>query len=435
VKAPRWLWLVALASVAWQLVLAARTPVPSEDGVSYLWMAQQFAGGGWRDALSMVFPPGFPLLCAPWVALGLPVEAVGIGCGVLCTAATLWPIARIAEHFRPGAALPAALLFAASPLLPRVAVEVYSEPPFLLAVAWGTWCGLRARWWTMGVLAGIAFWIRPEGLLLPAAFLLAGRWGAFRSLVPAAAAVAALAALRAAAGHGFDPLPILAFHGQRDDLEGRGRVWENVFMLGAWFEAFGVAGALAFVRIAWARAREPAVRGAAVLWWQIALQVAVICTFVVRRRFLLSAAVPVLVFAGTGLLSLPRRWRNAVFVVGAAFGMVVAFRGTIDADRAVERELGRYLGAQLAPGNRISSNLARVVWFTGLQPPPPRRFRHSYYSLEAMDRSVQFLAISGSSEANMIWSEQPRGRFVLAELPEALAAGCRARDIMVLLRR
>ena len=46
------------------VVLGWREPGPSGDGTSYMWMAQQLARGQWHDALSMVFPPGFPLLMA-----------------------------------------------------------------------------------------------------------------------------------------------------------------------------------------------------------------------------------------------------------------------------------------------------------------------------------------------------------------------------------
>ena len=440
-KAPLWLWLVALASVAWQLVLCSRTPVPSEDGVSYLWMAQQFAGGGWREALSMVFPPGFPLLLAPWVALGLPVEAVGIGCGVLCSAATLWPLARIAGATRLGAGLPAVVLFAASPLLPRLAVEVYSEPPFLLAMAWGTWCASRRCWWAAGAWAGIAFWIRPEGALLPVAFLLAGHWQAWRGLVPVALAIAALAALRAAAGHGFDPLPIVSFHELRDDLPGRGDVLTNVLAVpGAWFEAFGGAGVLAaaaLIVLAVPRWRRGVGRGAGPLAWQVALQIMVTCSFVVRRRFLLSAAVSVHALAGVALEHLASGKRVAVLVACVVGGAIPAFRGTIEANRATERELGSFLGARLEDGRAIHSNLPRVVWFAGRRPPPPRHFETRQHATMAAADEVQFVVFSESGRRLRDQRIEPllAPRYARLALPEPLAEACRARGIAVFVRR
>jgi hypothetical protein len=432
---------VALASIGWQLVLSSRTPVPSEDGVSYLWMAQQFAGGGWRDALAMVFPPGFPLLCSPWVALGLPAEAVGIGCGVVCTGATLWPLARIAEHVRAGAGLPTAVLFAASPLLPRVAVEVYSEPPFLLAIAWGTWCASRRCWWAAGAWAGIAFWIRPEGALLPVAFLLAGHWQAWRGLVPVALAVAALAALRAAAGHGFDPLPILSFHELRDDLPGRGDVLTNVLAVpGAWFEGFGGAGILAaaaLIMLAVPRWRRGVGRGAGPLAWQVVLQIVVTCSFVVRRRFLLSAAVSVHALAGVALEHLAPRKRVGVLVACVIGGVIPAFRGTIDADRTTERELGSFLGARLDAGHTIHSNLPRVVWFAGRRPPPPRHFETTQHATMAAADDVEFVVFSESGQRLKDQRIEPllTPRYARCALPESLAEACRTRSIAVFARR
>ncbi|MCA8948982.1 MAG: hypothetical protein KDE27_05735, partial [Planctomycetes bacterium] len=206
-------------------VLTSLRPVPSEDGVSYLWMASRFAAGDWQGALSMVFPPGFPLLVAPFVALGLAPERAADLVNACAFGATLLPLAAIARRLAPGTpqvGLVAAVLFLSGSLLLRVAAEVYSEPTFLLLVASGLLAGQRGRLWLAGGLASAAFWIRPEGLLLALAFTFAAPRSGWRSLPGALLGVAALAALRWGAGHGFDPLPILAFHEQRDDLPGRG---------------------------------------------------------------------------------------------------------------------------------------------------------------------------------------------------------------------
>jgi hypothetical protein len=66
-------FLLALFAVglAWRALVAALTPLPSEDGASYLWMAERFAAGEPAQALDEVFPPLTSLLIAGPVALGV----------------------------------------------------------------------------------------------------------------------------------------------------------------------------------------------------------------------------------------------------------------------------------------------------------------------------------------------------------------------------
>lgn len=437
---PRAVWFLAAALATFVAALGVTTPVPAEDGVSYLSMAAAFAAGRWHDGFGPVFPPGFPLLLAPFVAVGVPPWAAGITCGAVCLGLTVPPLWRLAEHQRAGAGWPAVVLFATAPLLPRVAAEVYSEPPFLLLMALGAWWGYRGAWWRCGIAAGAAFWIRPEGLLLAAAFVLADR-RAVRALLPAALGCVALAVARGLAGHGFDPLPMLTFHEQRDDLAGRGDVWRNLLAVpGAWLEAFGGLGALVWFGLrSGQRDGSAGLRTAAPapLWWQIGLQVAVVCTFVVRRRFLLSCAVPVAALAGRGLATLPRRARIVVLTLVGAAGLVFALRSGIDADRVVERDLGGYLGAALAPGERVASDLPRVVWFAGQPPPPPRHFDTDRLVAAARAPGVRFVVLSTGSRR----VSSRAAAAVLAvdcepfELPPALRAACDARSILVLERR
>src|SRR5262245_57055922 len=92
------------------VVLGWREPGPSGDGTSYMWMAQQFARGEWRDAMSMVFPPGFPLLLAPLMALGIDPWAAGVFTGALCLALLTAPLERIAADLAPGTQAPMAAM-------------------------------------------------------------------------------------------------------------------------------------------------------------------------------------------------------------------------------------------------------------------------------------------------------------------------------------
>ncbi len=425
-----WLGCLVVAAIGWRLWLAHRTPVPAEDGVSYLWMAQRFAAGDWAAALAEVFPPGFPLLCAGGVAIGVDAWTVAVACGVLAAGLCLLPLVAIAEHVRPGAGLPAAVLWTSSSLLARNAAEVYSEPPFLLAMALGCCCGLRAQWWRLGMWSGVAFWIRPEGALLAVAFVFARRRAALMSLVPVVGAVLALAATRWACGHGFDPLPIHEFHAQRDDLAERGHVWTNLLQIpAAWFEAFGPAGLLPLFAM-----RR---RGTGPLVWQVVLQIAVVCMFVVRRRFFLSAAVPALALAGAAVAVLPRGLRHLTLAALAAFGLASAWNGTIEPDRLAERRVGEFLAARLQPGDELTGDLTRVLWFAGRRPLPPRHFAVAELLAMASPPAVRFVVLSERSRREQ-YAELVKGladRFERLVLPRELDELARARGVAVFARR
>ncbi len=431
-------WLAALLGLG-VVLQALRTPLPAEDGVSYLWIAQQFAAGEWHAAWSSVFPPGYPLLCAPGIALGGDPEWVGIAISALCLAAALWPIARLAERLAPGAGLLAALLFATSPLLTRLAAENFSEAPFLLACALGLLAGLRAQWWRLGIWAGVAFWIRPEGLLLPAAFVLARQWGAWRAFLPALAGVLLLGIARWTAGHGFDPLPIHGFHEQRDDLPGRGEVLLNLLAVpAAWLEAFLLAGLLPLGLLRSRRQRDGArAPGPAVLGWGIALQIAVVCTFVVRRRFFVSAVVQVTVLAAVVLARLPRTWRIVLLALALAFGVGAALQASPDPLRGADRELGLWLATQLQPGRTVTGDATRVVYYAGLPPLPPRHFTAEQLAAMAAPPEVQFVVLRGKSQRPASQEAQRllERDFEPLGLPAPLADRMARRGLFVLARR
>jgi hypothetical protein len=432
-------WLAALV-VLGVILQALRTPLPAEDGVSYLWIAQQFAVGEWRAAWSTVFPPGYSLLCAPGIALGGDPEWVGIGLSALSLAVALWPIARLAELVAPGAGILAALLFATSPLLTRLAAENFSEAPFLLACAFGLLAGTRAQWWRLGIWAGVAFWIRPEGLLLPAAFVLARQWSAWRAFLPALAGVFLLGVARWTGGHGFEPLPIHGFHEQRDDLPMRGAVlWNLLEVPAAWLEAFGLAGLLPLgLLVPWVRRRD-AVRtpGTAVLGWGLAMQIAVVCTFVVRRRFFVSAVVQVVVLAAAVLARLPRAWRIVLFALAIAIGVGAGLVKAPDPLRGADRDLGLWLRTQLQPGRTVTGDATRVVYYAGLPPLPPRHFTAEQLAAMAAPPEVQFVVLRGISQRTASQEAQPllERDFELVVLPAPLADRMARRGLLVLARR
>lgn len=431
--APRALWLTAALLAGWSLLLAHRSPLPSEDGVSYLWIAERFAAGDFRAALSTVFPPGYPLLLAPFVAFGWNAESAAHWLGALTLAATLWPLARLATFAGAATVWPVVLLFAASPLLPRLCAEVYSEPPYLLLMAWGAWFGCNGRMLAMGACAAAAFWIRPEGSLLAASFVLVAPRRAWPSLLPVLLGVLLLAAWRWSVGHGFDPLPIHAFHEGRDDLPERGRVLANLLQVpGPWFEGLGCAGALVLPALFRPGARR--------LWpfvWQVALQLGVICTFVVRRRFFVSCAVAVHVLAGLVLARCPQPVQRVVLALAIGIGVVSGWNGGIDADRAVERELGAWLRPQLSSGERLISDLPRVVYFAGAPPLPPRHFTAEQMLALVAAPDVAHVVLRDRSDRVPFAKLAPElgQRFDRVALPAGLAEAAAARGVAVFRRR
>lgn len=428
-------WIGA-ATAVWIAVLFARTPAPGEDGVSYLWMAQQFAAGRWHEGLGTVFPPGYPLLLAPWSWCGGDIEVGACAVSTACVLLALWPLWRSAEHLRPCAGLPAAVLFVSSPLLGRLAAEAYSEPAFLLLMALGTWQGLQQRWCRLGMLAGLAFWVRPEGVLLvPAMLLLVDDRrrlpaAALRAAAPALLAVLALGALRWLSGNGFDALPIHGFHELRDDLPGRGALLANLLAVpGPWLEAFGVAGLLCWAA-GW-RSPQRALLAA------IVLQIAVVCTFVVRRRFFVSCGVATVALAAATLARMPRRGAAALLTIAVLHGLIAGWNGGIDADRRAERQLGEFLRTQLRGGDTIAGDLTRVSWFAGLPPLPPRHHDDEQLAAMVSADAVRFVVLGERDPSR----RGPRlqavltASFVSLPLADELAAACARRGIIVFVRR
>ena len=187
----RRLYSILVAGFVWRLYVAWLTPLPSEDGVNYLWMAERFAEGEFTQGLSEVFPPLLSLLAAVPIALGLdPLPAAQL---VLCVGGSLaiLALARATEVLVPRGGLCAGCLLAFAPLPVRFCGEVYTEPLFMLFGALAVWSGLVQRWWCLGLWSGIAFWLRPEALILPLAFLVSDHRRAWRGLLLAGAAATA----------------------------------------------------------------------------------------------------------------------------------------------------------------------------------------------------------------------------------------------------
>jgi hypothetical protein len=423
------LW-IAVAAVMWRWMLAARTPVPSEDGVSYLWMAERFAAGDFSTPVGEVFPPLLPLLCAVPMCLGLPAVLAGpLVCSV-CAGLAAFPVATLAERLRTGAGLPAALLLATSSLLARNAAETYTESPFLLLAALVFWCGATGRYWWAGLCAGLASWLRPEAAALPVCLFVAQGRAAWRALPPFAIVFGLLPLWRGLCGFGFDPLPIVAFHEQRDDLGNeRGDILGNLRQVPiALVEAYGPMLALAV-----AAPFRP--RFARSLWCWLLLDVVGMVTFVVRKRFFLTTAVAVVPLCAAGLARLPVLLRNVLLAVLCGIGMWDGWHKVTPPDRIAEREVGEHLGERLGTAENVAGDMQRVIWFAGRRPPQPRHFASAELLRQAHQPSVAYVVLGSERSEFPVLEAGLADAFAPYKLPSEIAARARARGIAVFVRR
>jgi hypothetical protein len=174
------LMLLAAVVLGW---LAARTEVLFIDGLRYIAQAQRLSAGLWDEAIwKSIDHPVYPGIIAlmhalrggttpeSWQAAG---QMAAIACGILLVIpAYLLGL----ELFGGRAAWIGTALIYALPNSAQVMADTLSESTFLLFWTWGIWGAvkfLRAGHfiWLPLIVAGggMAFLVRPEGALLPAA--------------------------------------------------------------------------------------------------------------------------------------------------------------------------------------------------------------------------------------------------------------------------
>lgn len=404
-------------------MVAARTHVPGRDGATYLWMAEQVAGGDLHAAFATVFHPLYPLLVGGMLALlpdlgvMLAGQVVASGCGAL---AVVPLFALTAHRFGRTAAWGCGLCYALGLWVSRYPAECMSEGPFYLAVA--TWAhallGARGRPAVAGAAAALAFAARPEGLVLlvcGAGWAWHAREGLRRFLGWAFAGTALVPLGYALAGAGVSLTPKVAFNlevGVGASSAPLAYYLEHFARtVGSAFEAIGylvlplaVVGGL---RV-WAtgsagrtdigaRGRRPAGRVLVlVLVTPLLVQLAVVPLLRSYLRFLSGFGVLTLPLVGVALSSpLPAvlargRWLIlAVALAPDALRLPLA-RG---ADRLVERDLGVHLRALLAPDQFIATEMPRLEFFAGQRPGPPRPITPGEVLARCRDPRTRFAVI------------------------------------------
>lgn len=170
-----------LFAIGYQYSVASRSPIIARDGLLFIRVAKALSIAPGETMRAQAQHPGYPaaiLLVRQflpkssgrgdldwWILAGRLVAGT---CGVLCIL-VIWLLTR--EVFSQSAANVAALLFSVLPVVQENAADVLSDVPHLLFYLLSAWTACKAvasgRWaWycLTGILSGIAFLIRPEGL-------------------------------------------------------------------------------------------------------------------------------------------------------------------------------------------------------------------------------------------------------------------------------
>ncbi|MEE2885803.1 MAG: hypothetical protein VX951_00090 [Planctomycetota bacterium] len=413
---------------AWRLIVSARMVVPREDGVNYLWMAERFAEGQVTAALSEVFSPLLALVIALPVAMGMEPFFAGQLMLALAGAVVVLPIAAISERLAPGSERSAALLTFVAARLAMLGAEVYTEPLFVLIGSYAFLFGLRQRYWWCGVMSGLAFWVRPEAALIPLVFVGRGR-STWMPVFVAGLMTLVLAAWRGACGHGFDPVPKLAFiaaHNVAGDTDALGfalrSAWHLLEIPANFLSAYGALGVFAILGLFYTRPR-PAVR-------LLVLAVAVICLYVPRWRFLVDWMFVVVPLAAVGVRCLPKPG----FWIGVAIlhNLFWSMTGGINPNRIAELQVAAYLRQHMEPGQRVAGDMTRVLYFVGQRPLAPRHFDAE--ELIAAGRGAEFVVLrkrraTTAPVLDGLSDHQP------VQLPDKLQVLATDRGMLVLQRR
>lgn len=185
-----WLALAAitLVGLALRVALWSTQSIPSVDGTAYIRMAWTFAGG---PAIASVHQYGYPLLIwfthflvPDWVTAARIAPLVA---GTLLIPITGWMAAGFLRG-RWRCLLPAAAM-AASPLAIRYSLTTMTDTPFLALFFLALGLASRSRMFPAGLAFGLAYAIRPEGLL-GAVIVAALQWRRPRGMVPLLAGAA-----------------------------------------------------------------------------------------------------------------------------------------------------------------------------------------------------------------------------------------------------
>ncbi len=164
------------------------------------------------------------------------------------------------------------------------------------------------------------------------------------------------------------------------------------------------------------------------------LAVVVICAFLPRRRFLVSWLVVVVPIAVAGFHAMPRNARGPLLLAIVLFGIVLGLR-TTDPNRIAERRVGEYLAAHLQPGEEVTGDMTRVVYYSGRRPLVPRRFSAEDIVASARSPYVRYVVLGQRRDTTPVVQSELEADFVPWDPPEEIEVLAADRGILVLERK
>jgi hypothetical protein len=170
-RASRRHWVVIVVAIgvgaAVRLARHAADPLMHPDGPAYLGLTQQLLNGRLTRVLGAYYSPLYPAVVAPFAALGLPLELAGRIAATLAGLAALPLLYVVVRRLIDAEAAAVAVAVAAlHPALVKSAADVLPETlAGALVLAWLATL-LYERPLLGGLLAGMAYLARPEGVLL-----------------------------------------------------------------------------------------------------------------------------------------------------------------------------------------------------------------------------------------------------------------------------
>lgn len=438
----RRIWLLFALAVAMRVLGCVLRPIPSRDGVAYLWLAEQWRHGDLGALFDTVFHPLYPFVVGSLLHLVPALDATIAGQIVAAGSSAfavppLWLVTR--RLFDERAATWACVMFAIGTWFVRHPAECLTEGPFHLTVL--LWAALlvnqRPRALAAGLLAGAAFLLRPEG----AALALAGMLLLGRTVGPRAAAAHALGAAAVgsllplgslATGHGFVLTPKAAFNYEvgvgRADSPLAHYLHHLLHMPGDAWEGLGyVAFPLMLGGIVWRWRRRLDVREVALLL-PFALQCAVFPLLRSNLRFVSGFGVLLLPFAGLAFAQLLRRERLRWLLLLLLFAAEAKLWLGRPADRTIERGLGRWLSTHMAATDTLASDMPRLWYFAGRRPPPPREITADELIGWAREPSCRYVALRRGRNDDALPGLAAAG-FVEIALPRELTADPTADEV------
>jgi hypothetical protein len=442
-------WLLFALAVAMRVLGCLLRPIPSRDGVAYLWLAEQWRNGDLGALFDTVFHPlysfavGLLLRLAPGLDVVVAGQIVAAGSSAIAVLPLYAVTRRLCDE---RAATWACVMFAIGAWFVRHPAECLTEGPFHLAVL--LWAALllgeRPRAFAAGSAVGAAFLLRPEGAALAlAGMLLLARRTSVRAAIAhgiGAVTVAALLPLGAlATGHGFVLTPKATFNYE----VGIGRaaspfghyLHEFAHMPGDAWEGLGYVVfplMLGGIVWRWRQGHRLDLREWALLL-PFLLQCAVFPLLRSNLRFVSGFGVLLLPFAGLAFAALLQRvrWRWLLVLV------LVASEAKLwlghPADRTIERGLGRWLASQMAAADTLASDMPRLWFFAGRRPPPPREILAGDLIGWAREASCRFVALRRGRSKGALPGIAAAG-FAEVELPAELRADPTADEVQLFYR-